>query len=62
MNWSGQKDRVRRLRVAIVSSFLFFARVIDDDDGGDDDGGDDDGGPDLENFLRKRYLANKIIL
>lgn len=57
MNWSGQKDRVRRLRVAIVSSFLFFARVIDDDDDGDDDGG-----PDLENFLRKRYLANKIIL
>lgn len=56
MNWSGQKDRVRRLRVAIVS-FLFFARVIDDDDDGDDDGG-----PDLENFLRKRYLANKIIL
>lgn len=57
MNWSGQKDRVRRLRVAIVSSFLFFARVIDDDDDGDDDGG-----PGLENFLRKRYLANKIIL
>lgn len=57
MNWSGQKDRVRRLRVAIISSFLFFARVIDDDDDGDDDGG-----PDLENFLRKRYLANKIIL
>lgn len=57
MNWSRQKDRVRRLRVAIVSSFLFFARVIDDDDDGDDDGG-----PDLENFLRKRYLANKIIL
>lgn len=57
MNWSGQKDRVRRLRVAIVSSFLFFARVIDDDDDGDDDGG-----PDLENFLRKRYLANKMIL
>lgn len=28
MNWSGQKDRVRRLRVAIVSSFLFFARVM----------------------------------
>lgn len=45
--------------MAIVSSFLFFARVIDDDD---DDDGDDDGGPDLENFLRKRYLANKIIL
>lgn len=57
MNWSGQKDRVRRLRVVIVSSFLFFARVIDDDDDGDDDGG-----PDLENFLRKRYLTNKIIL
>lgn len=54
MNWSGQKDRVRRLRVAIVSSFLFFARVIDDDDDGDDDGG-----PDLEIFL-ENFLENVI--
>lgn len=50
MNWSGQKDRVWRLRVAIIvfsfSPSFFFLFIGDDSD---------DGGPKLENFLANKF-------